>query len=321
MDDSDKECAQHARQLCKEALQEGAFSAKDLQTLSSSMSPASRDYVKEITRGEDRFLSSPLISSASPPVSTVSPISGGMGVSRGLRGSRTAGMDEMGSKSMAEPASSLSNPPNSNGIPPVFPLEVDESDLFLPSDSVASLSPLQSIHFDGDPSLFSVVEPILTLLRLLEQFENDSILSDWFDEELRDVLKAFHQLVLLFDAVDSPLFLEFQKNPEFSSLLSSFDGILSLLLRILEQELRRIEQSEPSNDALFSSLIQLLLFFFYSTEDHPGILQCTAVSQLALSQLLDLLILAVKVDSQPERSQRYQQLLSWFLAFWRRCKE
>ena len=80
---------------------------------------------------------------------------------------------------------------------------------------------------------------------------------------------------------------------------------------MLESELRRIERSEPCNDALFSSLIQLLLFFFYSTADHPGILQCAAVSQLALSQLLDLLILAVKVDAQPERSQRYQQLLSW----------
>ena len=299
MDDRDKECVQHARQLCKEALQEGAFSSKDLQTLSSSMSPASRDYVREITRGEDRFLSSPVLSSTSPPGSTVSPIPGGMGVSRGILGSRTAVMDGMGSESLGEPASSLPNPPNSNGIPPMFPIEIEESDLFLSSGSVSSLSPLPSLRFEGDSSLFSVVEPILTLLRLLEQFENDSILSDWFDEELRDVLK-------------SPLLLEFQKTPGFSSLLSSFDGILSLLLRILEQELRRIEQSEPSNDALFSSLIQLLLFFFYSTEDHPGILQCTSVSQLALSQLLDLLILAVKVDSHPERSQRYQQLLSWF---------
>ena len=321
MDDRDKECAQHARQLCKEALQEGAFSSKDLQTLSSSMSPASRDYVREITRGEDRFLSSPVLSSTSPPVSTVSPIPGGMGVSRGILGSRTAVMDGMGSESLGEPASSLPNPPNSNGIPPMFPIEIEESDLFLSSASVSSLSPLPSLRFEGDSSLFSVVEPILTLLRLLEQFENDSILSDWFDEELRDVLKAFHQLVLLFDPVFSPLLLEFQKTPGFSSLLSSFDGILSLLLRILEQELRRIEQSEPSNDALFSSLIQLLLFFFYSTEDHPGILQCTSVSQLALSQLLDLLILAVKVDSHPERSQRYQQLLSWLGALGGRGEE
>lgn len=207
MDDSDKECQQHARQLCKEALQEGAFSAKDLQTLSNSMSPASRDYVREITRGEDRFLSSPLLTSTSMAVSTVSPISASMGVSHGIQSSRTAGMDGLGGESLAEPSVSFSNPSDSIGIPPMFPVEIDEGDLFLPMDSVSSVSPLQSLRFEGDSSLFSVVEPLLTLLRLLEQFESDSILSDLFDEELRDSLKAFHQLVVLFDPVFVPCLL------------------------------------------------------------------------------------------------------------------
>ena len=46
-----------------------------------------------------------------------------------------------------------------------------------------------------------VLEPIQILLKLLQQLQDDSLFSDLFEEELRDGLKAFHQIVTLFDNV------------------------------------------------------------------------------------------------------------------------
>lgn len=163
MDDSDKECQEHARQLCKEALQEGVFNAQELQSFTTQLSPESRVFLKDILQDYIPFLPS--------ETPTVLP-----------------------SEPLPERRESI-------GIPQVIQIEIDETDLFLPSDVLPSLEPLPSTHFDVDFSLVGVLEPIQILLKLLQQLQDDSLFSDLFEEELRDGLKAFHQIVTLFDNV------------------------------------------------------------------------------------------------------------------------
>lgn len=87
--------------------------------------------------------------------------------------------------------------------------------------------------------------------------------------------------------------------------------MLNCILSVFEEELNRIEASVVCSDVLFSSIIQLLLYLFYASSDHPSVLQSAVIEQLTLSRILELLIFAVKVDDNQERKQRYQQLLSW----------
>ena len=173
MDDSDKECQEHARQLCKEALQESVFNAQELQSFTTQLSPESRAFLKDITQDYVPF--------------------------------------HISETPTALPSELLPERRESIGVPQVIQIEIDETDLFLPSDVLPSLEPLPPTHLDVDFNLVGVLEPIQILLKLLQQLQDDSLFSDLFEEELRDGLKAFHQIVTLFDNVHSIMCIHFRK--------------------------------------------------------------------------------------------------------------